>query len=106
MHSSELLQTLAEGGGSYLVDQLGCPHTDLKARAIAVHRADGQLVTILDGVKGGLMLDDFIRASLIYEAEPLDEQFRRVYRLTPDGLARSADGEEWSHAEVLGRLNR
>jgi hypothetical protein len=36
------------------------------------------------------MLDDFIRASLVYEAEPLDEQFRRVYRLTPDGLARGA----------------
>ena len=90
MRSSELLQKLAEDGGGYLVDQLGCPHTDLKARAITVYRANGQLVTILDGTGGGMILDDFIRASLVYEAEPLDEQFRRVYRLTPDGLARGA----------------
>jgi hypothetical protein len=34
------------------------------------------------------ILDDLIRASFVYEAVPLDEKYRRIYRLTPDGLER------------------
>ena len=81
LRSSELLQILAErdGDGGSLIDQLGAPHTNIKLRTITVKTSDGEVVAIFDGRGGGLILDEFIRASLVYEAVPLDEQFRRVY---------------------------
>lgn len=85
MDSAGLLRALIEdeGGGS-IVDQRGAPHTDLKRRTITVKRADGSVVAVLDAA-GASLLDDFIRRRLVYEAVPLDAEYRRVYRLTPAG---------------------
>ena len=88
MRSTEILRLLAEDGGGSLVDQLGAPHTDIKLRTLTVKRADGRVAAILPGDFGAAVLRDFIEARLVYEFVPLDEEFRRVYRLTPDGLAR------------------
>jgi hypothetical protein len=87
LDSTDILRLLAEDGGS-LVDQLGAPHTDIKLRTLTVKRADGRVAAILPDDFGAAVLRDFIGAGLIYEAVPLDQEFRRVYRLTPDGLAR------------------
>jgi hypothetical protein len=86
LRSTEVLRLLAEDGGGSLVDQLGAPHTDIKLRTLTVKRADGRVATILHGDSGAAVLRDFIEAGFVYESVPLDEEFRRVYRLTPDGL--------------------
>jgi hypothetical protein len=87
LHSTEILRLLAEDGGGSLVDQLGAPHTDIKLRTLTVKRADGRVSTILPGDVGAAVLRDLIQASFVNESVPLDDEFRRVYRLTPDGLA-------------------
>jgi hypothetical protein len=88
MRSTEILHLLAEDGGGCLVYQAGAPFTDSKLPTVTVKRADGCEIAVLPGQQGGQIIEDFVRASLIYEAVPLDDRFRRVYRLTPDGLAR------------------
>jgi hypothetical protein len=90
MRSGELLHFLAADGGGSLVYQLGCPHTDIKLHTVTVKRADGRAYATLPGDHGRPIIDDFLRAGLMYEAEPLDEKYRRVYRLMPDGLTRGA----------------
>jgi len=86
--STEILKLLAQQEGGYLSDQLGAPHRDdLKCRTITVRAADGREIAILNNDSQHI-LDDFIRARLVYEAVPLDEKYCRIYRLTPDGLER------------------
>jgi hypothetical protein len=88
LRSTEILRLPAEDGGGSLVDQLGAPHTNIKLRTLTVKRADGHVATILPGDFGAAVLRDLIQGSFVYESIPLDDEFRRVYRLTPDGLAR------------------
>lgn len=88
IHSTEILKLLARQEDSYLLDELGAPHRDdLKRRTVTMRTTNGNDIAILDN--GGQILDDFIRASLVYEAVPLDEKYRRIYRLTSDGLERA-----------------
>jgi hypothetical protein len=70
------------------VDDLSAPHRDdLKLRTVTVKATDGRKIMILGG-DGPTVLDDLIRSRFVYEAVLLDEEYRRIYRLTPDGLAR------------------
>lgn len=87
--SGEILKLFADHEGACLLDELGAPHRDdLKLRTITLKAADGRDILLIPGQGGGQILDDFIRASLVYEAVPLDEKYRRVYRPTLDGIAR------------------
>jgi hypothetical protein len=89
IRSGELLRLLSEHDGAYLLDELGALHRDdLKLRTITVKAANGRDMFVLPGEGGTHILDDFIRASLVYQAVPLDDKYRRVYRLTPDGVVR------------------
>ena len=74
------------------MDELGAPHRDdLKLRTVSVKAADGRDIATVAGDAASQILDDLIRAKFVYEAVPLDRKYRRVYRLTPDGLARGVD---------------
>jgi hypothetical protein len=86
--STEILAYLAHNSGSYILDELGAPHRDdLKNRTVTLKTSDDHDFEIFS--EGGpKILDDFIRAGLVYEAVPLDDKYRRIYRLTPDGLKR------------------
>ena len=65
-----------------IVDQLGAPHRDdLKLRVVTVRVASASDISI-----PAEMLDDLIRQAFVFEAASLDAEFRRVYRLTADGL--------------------
>ena len=69
--------------------KLGAPdRNDIKARTVTVKTADGRDIAWVGGDAGSQILDDLIRAGLVYEAVPLDENYSRIYRLTPDGLKR------------------
>jgi hypothetical protein len=89
IRSTEILKLLAQQTDNYLLDELGAPHRDdLKVRTMTVKTADGRDLVVFGGAEGGKILDDFLRAGLVYEAVPLDDEYRRIYRLTPDGLKR------------------
>jgi hypothetical protein len=88
MRSTEILALLAQQEGSYLLDELGAPHRDdLKVRTMTVKTADGRDIAWVGGDAGSQILNDLIRAGFVQEAVPLDEKYRRIYRLTPAGLA-------------------
>jgi len=93
MNSSDLLQKLATRGG-YLLDQLGAPHSHLKQRHISVHSGWQRKMIMSDGerkfvhVVPSEVLDDFIRAGFVAVDGDMDDQGRRIYRLTPDGKKR------------------
>jgi hypothetical protein len=88
MGSTEILRLLAQQEGGYFLDELGAPHRDdLKLRTVTVKTADGRDEATISGDTASKILSELIRAKSVYEAVPLDEKYRRVYRLTPGGFA-------------------
>jgi hypothetical protein len=93
IRSTQILALMAANPDSFLLDELGAPHrTDLKGRVVSLRFADGREIELL-GSSGIQILDDFLRARLVY-AGPLDAMFRRIYRLTPDGQERGKAAAE------------
>jgi hypothetical protein len=89
MGSMEILGLVAQQKGGYLLDELGAAHRDdLKLRTVTVKTADGCDIVTVAGDPASQIIDDLIRGGLVSEAAPLDEKYRRIYRLTPDGLER------------------
>jgi hypothetical protein len=89
MRSIEVLALTAQQAGRYLLDELGAPHRDdLKLRTVTVKTSEGRDVAQISGDASSEILDDLIRGRFVYEAVPLDEKYRRVYRLTPAGFER------------------
>jgi hypothetical protein len=79
MRSSDALKLLARDRESSLVEQLSAPESAEPCRTIGIRCADGQM-TMLDNIEGAKLLDNFIRARLVYEAVPLDAAYRREFR--------------------------
>ena len=96
MNSTERLQLVVKHNG-YFVRQMSTPHGDLKGDAILLKDSKGQDIVITDASRRRWIpsmppeeLADLLRAHLVTEDATASSQHERVYRLTPDGLARGA----------------
>jgi hypothetical protein len=96
MNSTERLQLPVKHNG-YIVRQLSAPRGVLKNDVIALKDAKGQNIVVTDSSRLSVIpnmpqqdLDDLLRAHLVTEDTAASTQSERVYKLTPDGLARGA----------------
>ena len=97
MNSTTFLQFIAKNG-CYILFEKAAPDGKLKRELITLMTHDGKSVglTTPQGFSTGQlemprsMFDDFVAASLIEQDRQEDSDGRIFYRLTKDGLARSA----------------